>query len=128
LPEFDSIIIIIIWITQKLICLGTSFPKALAIVKAEKNHVLDVSRLAMSHFIPILPNELAKQTALNRWIAAKRRWKGKNVSRGSSVIDEMRWPKAELKPVASSHWKINCYYLLHQHSKQQMVQLFFNSI
>jgi len=47
----------------------------------------------------ILPNEFVKQTALNRWIATERRWKGEDVFRGSSVIDEMLWPKAEMKSV-----------------------------
>jgi len=42
--------IIIITIFTFLFALGTSFPNALEIMKAEKIHELGVSQLAMSHF------------------------------------------------------------------------------
>jgi len=93
------LLILLLLLLLLLLALGISFPKALKFVMAEnKSRTIDVSRLIRRTSTSILPHELATQTALN-WIATERRWKRKNVSRGSSVTYEMRWPRAEMKSV-----------------------------
>jgi len=73
--------------------------KALEIVKAENNHELGVFRLAKWHFHVNTEEWIGEADSIKPVNRNRKALERKNVSRGSSVIDEMRWPRAEMKSV-----------------------------